>query len=185
MAEQPYEAVDVYEDLEDAEPQRPENDGTRDEKGRFVEGNNANPGGMGSTAGVVAYVKSITSDCFEMVDLFVTVMRGEKLKNSDFIAGPKERMQAASELFDRAIGKPKQTIEETGDDHGKEVLASLQKLYELRSAGDIAQTAFPKTDESTSVIDQMKRKPDVIDGAMNLGGDNYPETRPWEPRTEE
>lgn len=158
------EALDNELEYEDSEPQQ------RNANGTFAKGNSGNPGGMGSTAGVVAYVKSITNDCFEMVDLFVTVMRGEKLQNSDFVAGPKERMQAASELFDRAIGKPKQTIEETGDGHGKEVLASLQALLHVRSTGDTTDTPIAPDDSKLTAIDQMKARMDKGETERPYGG---------------
>ena len=129
----------------------------RNALGQYNKGQSGNAGGQGSSAGVVAYVKSLTNDCFEMIDLFVTIMRGETLSNSDWRAGPKERMQAADYLLDRAIGKPKQTIEETGDEHGKEVLASLQALLHVRSGDDTKDTPFAPDDSKISAIDRMKR----------------------------
>ena len=140
-----------------AVPQRWQSDGMRNEKGQYIAGSTGNPGGNGSSAGVVAYVKSLTNDCFEMIDLFVTVMRGETLAHSDWRAGPKERMQAADYLLDRAIGKPKQTIEETGDEHGKEVLASLQALLHVKSADDTTNTPIAPDEDKISAIDHMKR----------------------------
>ena len=152
------EAVDDQYSSETIDPQRWQADGMRNDKGQYIEGSKGNPGGMGSSAGVVAYVKSMTSDCFEMVDLFVTVMRGEKLRNSDFVAGPKERMAAASELLDRAIGKPKQSIEETGDDTAKQVLVLMQKLVDVKSTDGTTETPNAPEGENASAIDRMKRK---------------------------
>lgn len=120
-------AVEAEVEIEDADRAR------RNAAGQYVKGYSGNPsGGNGSAPGVVAYIKGITNDCFEMVDLFVTVMRGDKLEGSEWVSGPKERMQAASELLDRAIGKPKQTIEETGDDTAKEVLVTMQRLLDKK-----------------------------------------------------
>ncbi len=152
------DALNEDADLAEADPQRWDSDGMRNEKGQYIEGSKGNPGGMGSTAGVVAYVKSLTNDCFEMIDLFVSVMRGEKLANSDWVGGPKERMQAASELLDRAIGKPKQTIEDTRDDNSGEVLATMQALLKVKNVDATTNSPLAPGEENISSIESMKRK---------------------------
>ena len=153
------DALESELETENSEPQRWQADGMRNEKGQYIVGATGNPGGNGSSAGVVAYVKSLTNDCFEMIDLYVTIMRGDKLKHTDWRAGPKERMQAAEALLDRAIGKPKQTIEETGDDTSKTTLMLMQKLLDAKSTGGTTDSPNAPDEANVSAIDQMKRKP--------------------------
>jgi hypothetical protein len=90
----------------------------------FQQGNRANPGGRPKTVGgFVAYVKEQTNDGKEMVDLMVSVMRGEPqptvLKTSPtgeetvVLKTPsiETRMLASGWLADRAFGKPAQKLE--------------------------------------------------------------------------
>ncbi len=163
MQQQPSDAVEVYEDTEDVEPIERDNDG------KFVAGNTASVGQSRDT-GIVKYIKKITNGGTEMIDMLVKVMRGDE-ERLGFPVNANHRIDAVNHLLDRAIGKPKQTIEETGDEHGKEVLASLQALLHVKSVGDTTDAPIAPEGEDISAIKQMMRHPG--------------ETTSYQPRTEE
>ena len=149
MAASHNEAVEVYEGLEDDE--------TIERKPwQFQPGNQASVGQSRDT-GIVKYIKKITNGGTEMIDMLVKVMRGDEEKLG-FPVNANHRIDAVNHLLDRAIGKPKQTIEETGDEHGKEVLASLQALLHVRSADSTTDAPIAPDESKVSAIEQMKRK---------------------------
>ena len=75
----------------------------------FVKGQSGNPGGR--PRGLASYVRETTNNGQEMVDLMVSVMRGETI--GGVRPRIRDRMDAATWLSDRAFGKPSMQIEAT------------------------------------------------------------------------
>lgn len=76
----------------------------RDESGRFKKGTTSpNPGGRGNSKGIVAYIKLISNDLNDYIDILHNIVIDKKSKNSD-------KMCCIRELLDRSLGKPQQFI---------------------------------------------------------------------------
>jgi hypothetical protein len=73
----------------------------------FAPGVSGNPGGRPRSMG--GYIRSITSDGEEIVDLMVAVMRGETINGMK--PKIKDQMDAAGWLMDRGLGKPVAQVE--------------------------------------------------------------------------
>jgi hypothetical protein len=73
----------------------------------FPKGVSGNPGGR--PTGLAAYVRANTDGGEEIVELMVSVMRGDVISGQ--VPKIKDRMDAASWLADRAFGKPVAQLE--------------------------------------------------------------------------
>lgn len=125
----------------------------------FLPGQSGNPEGKQAPPGIKKWIEDHTNGLKEMLELYIKVMRGEKLDKKDkWIPGPKDRLEAATLLLDRAIGKPKQTVEETGDDTSKQVLATMQQLLKTGNTDDTGDAPVAPEGKNISAIDAMKRK---------------------------
>ena len=99
------------------------------------------------------------------MSILLAVTFGEKLPDTDgkpWTYTMQQRLDCLNDLLDRAIGKPKQTIEETGDDASKEVLRTMQALLKVKKPDDTTNTPIAPEQENISSIEAMKRK----DGAL-------------------
>ena len=67
-------------------------------------------------------------------------------------------MDASNALLDRSIGKPAQTVVETGESSTREVLQTMQALLKVKTpAKNKAESA--EMPENVSPIDAMRSKP--------------------------
>jgi len=149
MSKEPNDAINDYDELEDSE--------TIERKPwQFQSGNQASVGQSRDT-GVVAYVKKHTKGATEMIDVLINVMRGDETALG-FKVNANHRMEAVHHLLDRAIGKPKQTIEESGDSSTREVLQTMQALLKAKNTGDTTDAPIAPVEGNISAIDAMKRK---------------------------
>ena len=107
----------------------------------------------GRAKGVVGYIKSLTHDGEEMIDLMVKVMRGEPMPRVMKLPSGEEmtveqtpttetRMEAAEWLTDRAFGKPAQKIE-------GEIRTALAIVHRLPDHDPLAT----KPDDEERVLD--------------------------------
>ena len=102
----------------------------------FVPGVSGNPGGRPRSMG--PYIKSITSDGEEMVDLMVQVMRGETINGMK--PRIKDQMDAVSWLADRGFGRAITPVEATTRSMNVDIelteLPTKQLLEMLQSSRD-------------------------------------------------
>lgn len=155
MSERVYEAVEVEDASEDTDT------ALKDKPWQFQPGQSGNPEGTHITKGIVDYIKARTSNYEQLMDMLLEVTFGRKLPDTDgkpWTYTMQQRLDCLNSLLDRAIGKPKQTIEETGDDTSKEVLTSIQKLIELESGRKVDETTDTVEVAEVSSIEQMSRK---------------------------
>ena len=79
----------------------------QDEKGRFVKGNNANPGGR--TKGVATLIRELSNDYKDYIEMLDMWSRDASLTI-------RERRECIKELLNRGMGMPTQRNEISGID---------------------------------------------------------------------
>lgn len=73
-------------------------------RGKFKKGNQAGARSKRSKE-IVAYIKSISNDLQDYIDILDTIVRDKKTTNKD-------KVSCVRELLDRSIGKPQQNIDQ-------------------------------------------------------------------------
>ena len=141
-------------ELNEAEPAH------RSNTGQFQAGVSGNPQGSHVTKGIVDYIKGRTDNYKDLISMLLDVTFGVKLPDTDnkpWAYTMQQRLDCLNSVLDRSIGKPTQTIIETGDDTAKEVLVAMQKLLDKKDGGP-APEALQGADSDANPILVMKER---------------------------
>lgn len=107
-----------------AEPQKRKINGQRDAKGRFVKGNNGNPGGRpkqdGATREAMSLLRSVAPDA---VQTAISMLRNEETP-------PPVRVKLIEIILDRTYGKAPQSVEITQSK--ADIADDIRKILEGR-----------------------------------------------------
>ena len=145
---------DAKEHKQEAKDLKPEN---RTDKGQFPKGVSGNPGGRPNTRNVIEFIRDNTNNYEDILGFMVKVATGRDIEGHKPTL--RERMDASNALLDRSIGKPIQAVVETGDEHGKEVLATLQALLHVKKTEASTEGESAQMPENVSPIGSMRGKP--------------------------
>lgn len=100
----------------------------RDDNGRFKKGSpSPNPAGRGNSKGMVAYIRSISNDTQDYIDILDSMIRNNKTKNSD-------KISCIKELLDRIYGKASQ--HNINENHDKTPYSKVIELVNKRITDD-------------------------------------------------
>ena len=107
------------------------------------------------------------------MDMLLDVTLGNKLPDTEGKAWTytmRERLECLNSLLDRSIGKPTQTIVETGDDTSKEVLATMQALLKVDKEGETAVDASVEPESNLNPIQIMSGRNPPIQAMRDKNG---------------
>ena len=140
-------------------PKQRDKPSNRKENGQFGIGNRAGTGGK--PKGLVEYVKSMTNNYQDLIDLFLKGAAGKSIDGHTPTF--RERVDCANALLDRTIGKPTQMVIQNSDDTAKQMMADRVRLSVLEQERRLAEAKQKSVEESVpaenvSPINSMRRR---------------------------
>ena len=148
-------AAESETELEEAEPAH------RSNSGQFQAGVSGNPQGTHVTKGIVDYIKDRTDNYKDLISMLLDVTFGVKLPDTDnkpWAYTMQQRLDCLNSVLDRSIGKPTQTIVESGDDTAKEVLVTMQKLLDKKDNSPAPEALQAPDSDANPILVLRERK---------------------------